>query len=287
MNILFRNRNRGFSLIEIMIVAILLAIFAGLAAINISEVFQQNKIKITYGELDSLRSAVGFAANDTGGVIPKLSFLNQNQFTITDLNSGGNVVTADFHYMGFPIGGQASTIYTRWKGPYLGIAKPEADDAGDTSISRKAGVARMLINSEVPNTSGNPNNVVQWPIDFWRNPYVIYMLRITRDPNNPNSTPFVDFIRRSGERPNFSMAYVSYGRDRVPGSYANNSPGEVQRKEDQKLFVVAPIGSAWDFEALPETDFNGIRLQGYSEVKFGDPNLIGVVDIGSDDIVIR
>ena len=89
---------------EILLVAVLLSIFAGLAMVNISALFDQNKTKAATAELRMFMEGLSFCVNDFG-IYPKLNFLNQPLIGIVDPLSYDSElkrytkVTADFHYI--------------------------------------------------------------------------------------------------------------------------------------------------------------------------------------------
>ena len=68
------NRHSGFTLIEMLVVAALIAIFAGLAVFNIVEQLNREKEKAALAEARSIATAMSFAYDDLG-FFPKLCFL--------------------------------------------------------------------------------------------------------------------------------------------------------------------------------------------------------------------
>ncbi len=70
----FKRRNRGFTLIEMLIVAALIAIFSALAVFNISEQLNISKGKAAVAECRSIATAMSFAHDDLG-FYPKIGFL--------------------------------------------------------------------------------------------------------------------------------------------------------------------------------------------------------------------
>ena len=146
----------------------------------------------------------------------------------------------------------------------------------------------MLIDSTLRYPIFNSPKVVAWPTDPWGTPYVVYLLK------TDNKHPYgYDFVKKATDRADFDVLFVSYGPDRVPGSYSSKArnPQEVGDKENQRLFNLS--GSPdYEYVALNlqegDDDYTPLRLQGYSEVKAGvNPGWIGVIDPNSNDIIIR
>lgn len=286
-----RSRRSGFSLLEILIVAALLAIFASIAVINIATVYRENQRKTVVGELRQFREAVGFSLQDVN-LVPKLNFLTQSRIGIIDPASpiGQERVTEDFAMYGHTIPDRRRRQYVdNWNGGYISVGRPL--EQTEPSALGRAGYVRMQIGSGVVNpiNPNSGNNVVAWPADLWGNPYVVYMLQVDLNGN-------VTFVQTPYEDTNYALDFVSYGPDGVPGSYTLPNvepPAEVTRKEGQRLYNIAPVGGGYEFIARPETDFrvgtasHNAMLQGYSERVFGNPNYIGSFDPGSDDLHSR
>lgn len=286
-----RRRQAGFSLIEILVVALLLSIFAGLAAISISTVWRENQMKAVVAELHNYREAAAFAQQDLS-IIPKLNFLQQPMIGIIDPNTGfGSIppaATSDFHIYGYDLGlARREIIATRWGGPYIAGGRPLNTNRA-TAIG-KSGYARMLIQSQVL-TPANPDDarVVSWPVDLWGQPYVVYAMKVDMDLFRPA------FIQTAYEVADYTVDFVSYGPDNLPGGYINplsKTTAETTRKEAQRLYAVAPVGSGREFDWPTETEFqtpnDEVFVQGYSEQQFGSTAYIGSIDAGSDDLHIK
>jgi prepilin-type N-terminal cleavage/methylation domain-containing protein len=262
----FAMGERGFSLIEIMIVSALLAVFAAIAMINISHLYQSNKTKSAHGDLRMVGEAMEFFINGID-FYPKLNFLIQAEPFDVELNA----TTAqqyqaleNYHYMGFDVSHLRRRIQQKWDGKYLALGPGR--------------VCRMNIG-----TAANPL-WADYPKDFWGNPYVLYLLKIDN-----TVTEGVSFVSALGDQPDFDVLLVGYGLDKVPGSYINpNVSVEVGRKETQRLFTELQYN---EFQMLQAAEYGPLHLAGYSERKFGaytaNNPLIGVIDPESDDVVIR
>ena len=265
-NKLFSSNKRGFSLIEIMIVSALLAIFAGIAMINISRLYQANKTRASRGDLKMFAEAVEFFVNDID-FYPKLNYLMNAEPIVlepTYTQAQQDEALRNIHYMGFDVSHLKRRLDREWRGKYVGISP------GRT--------CRMNIAS-----AAYPPMWVDYPKDFWGNPYVIYLLK-----TNYRVPQGVSFLEDASDEPNYDVLMVGYGQDKFPGSFTNptapHQSVEVARKEDQRLFV--KLGGN-QFQMLNFGEYGPVQLSGYSEQKYGDASLTGVIDEGSDDIMIR
>ncbi|HRR32158.1 MAG TPA: prepilin-type N-terminal cleavage/methylation domain-containing protein, partial [Candidatus Sumerlaeia bacterium] len=71
----------GFTLVEIVIVAALVALFSGLATFGIQQMLRNNKLKAVIGEARQVGSSLIFAHQDIG-FYPSIGFLNMSKAVI-------------------------------------------------------------------------------------------------------------------------------------------------------------------------------------------------------------
>lgn len=222
---IFRGRpQRGFTLIEILIVGALLALFAGIAIFNVSEMYNNNVRKAAVGETKNLATACAMAQQDLG-FIPKFNYLTTPKNMIT--TSGPDVhIRGDFDYIGFlnptnPIWGAAVLPITNnfsARGYYAFSQSRGGLNRG------KGGIVKVRLPSGAQNGAQDDlsDSLVDWPADPWGNPYVLYLLKTTESeddgtPVDP-SEPKARFIEEFKEAPDYLVAVVSYGPNGVPGA---------------------------------------------------------------------
>lgn len=174
--------NRGFTLVEIMIVAALIAILSSIAIFSINEFFNIQVRKATIGELRQFATALSFAHDDLT-FFPRLNNLNKPRALVlydqqSDQSSNANLIPAiDYHGFvpGVPQGATPfqSRVSAFWSGPYIGLseARQRANRGG------KSGLARVRL-PEVWAALSGPNQekysfVEDYPADPWGQPYVM------------------------------------------------------------------------------------------------------------------
>ncbi len=245
------SARRGFTLVEMLIVGALIALFSGIAIIGIQAQFEANQRKAVIGETRQVAQALDFAYNDIG-FFPKIAHL---QSSLTTLQLGSEIEYGDedtvFSFLdalgintlpGAPLTQQSEA---KWNGPYFAASQSR------TRVSQgKGGSVKML-------TTVADNVGFDWPVDVWNNPYMLYVLNVDRT-NAASPTLFfanqsqdaggnINPLTRPGVEGNFVTAVVSYGRNQVPGGGSRFVPGGDP--------VVPNDGSSW-----------GLRMY------FGDPN---------------
>lgn len=266
------GRRKAFTLIEMLIVAALLAIFASLAIINMSTQLNLNKQKAAVAECRQIATALSFV-NDDMSLFPKLNFL---RFNIGNLETEGMpggpwINNAGFEMYGNVVGDLGTRLKRGWKGSYLA---PNSD---------------KLVNMQF-NVNG-VQKVEKWPADPWGNPYVVYLLY-----TNPNATTDQErerFIDGAGKTPNWSALVVSYGRNRVPGLKDLSLPQEVAARVPLRLYN--ETADPTTFVLLDAQQLNGAgRVERIDMVRIGpplavanDPNLPRTREPGSDDRVFE
>ena len=261
-----RTSRRGFTLIEMLIVAALISLFSGLAVINISQQLRLNQQKAAVAECRQIATSMSFA-NDDMGVFPKLCFLKFNGPNLADMLQGTPVVQNPvFEIYGNEVGNLGQRLNSQWKGGYMSFNSDR------------------LVKMNVPAA----NRDYDWPADPWGNPYVAYM--IYSDPKEVDPAARERFIDVAGKAPNFLAAVVTYGRNRVPG--LGEVPGlqEAARK-DLRLYTDDPGGDTRRFILLDAAQLNGAnRAERIDMVRIAprtgqtdDPNSPRVRQTGADD----
>jgi len=296
------RRLSAFTLIEILIVAAMISLLAGIAIINIQSAYQSNQRKATYGEGRSIATSLSFAYEDIG-MYPKLSFLSQGIFDIAPpqvapYTSPGSRLVSGFDYMGYDVSSPAiltARIIKNWvKG--AGSQGYFAVGAGKKGLfqGRRGGIIRMEIPMDIYNPvvlpMGQALPIYDWPADPWGRPYVVYML--FREGNQASGLPRVRFANGPMDNaPVYALAVVSYGPNGMPGGPEDYDAATLAiglsmclYSRDDRLY---PAQS--DYRALRPQEYTAARRDAWSFVKLlgqNPPPYIGVIDPGSDDIIV-
>ena len=116
---------RGFTLIEILVVSIVISILSTIAIINIQQFVDNNKRKAVIADLGSLRTSLSFASDDIG-IYPKLAFLQfarraPNLSTVVTGSGFTDGVRFHERFQAYGLDYSASMLGTveNWSGPYL------------------------------------------------------------------------------------------------------------------------------------------------------------------------
>jgi len=213
---------QGFTLIEILIVGALLALFAGLAIFNIKEMYDSNLKKAAVGEARNLGTACAMAQQDLS-FIPKFNYLTEPQKFIT---TEAGVLRADFDFMGFinpnnpeqwPPNNVAVTSRFAPRGYYA-----FSQSRGGLNVGRGGIVTVRLPSGASGSPSGQDDaakSLVRWPADPWGQPYVLYLLKTHKTEEGETAKgPDWRFISELNESPDYMVAVVSYGPNKYPGS---------------------------------------------------------------------
>ncbi|MFH0793015.1 MAG: prepilin-type N-terminal cleavage/methylation domain-containing protein, partial [bacterium] len=222
-----RWMGRGFTLVEIIIVGALIAIFSGIAVFSIQQIFQSNLRKVAIGEAHQIGTAVAFAKNDMG-IFPKLGFLDSPKGGIVNASGALNPVAGTyFDYMSFPLTGLTSRITANYAGPYFAMSQSRQG----ISQGRK-GIVKMHF-------AGDPTTEINWPADPWGNPYVLYLIKYV--PATGTSVGF-RFINSPTEEPDVALV-VSYGQDGLP---------ELGGNPNGRLYNVLVQGQVYELPAATD-----------------------------------
>lgn len=188
------SRTRGFTLIEMLVVAALIAIFAGLAVFNIVEQLNREKEKAALAEARSIATAMSFAYDDLG-FFPKLCFLRYGVDELKRLITQDSLQADEIEYHGFGNPGLPTMIDKNWGEKYMSGSMPEK------YVRMQFGASKEM----------------DWPADPFRTPYVGYFIKIEPPTNNPTGVPIPQWADKFGDKANYFAGIVSYGRNKVPG----------------------------------------------------------------------
>lgn len=210
---------RGFTLIEVMIVAALIALLSGIALFSIQQFYDSNVRKAALGECNRLGTALEFA-NQNLGFYPKLNYLRQPRSVVqfnetTGVADAAYVVHALDYYGYFP-GGTASPALGRvalsWDGPYYGASVNRARSNRGT----QSGITKVRLADVFYATNSLPLSLVSWPADPYGNPYVLYQVKYD---SSGTYSPVV--VGSPGQSADYFNAVVSYGPNKFPGGNEN------------------------------------------------------------------
>jgi prepilin-type N-terminal cleavage/methylation domain-containing protein len=300
------TRVRGFTLIEIMIVAALLAIFAGIAIFGARQMYNHNRRKAMFDETRQIGAALSLARDDLG-FFPRIYLLDFPLSMVSYQTANNNVKMVrpafDTYGMYSSVGPQANMIANQWRGPYM----PFSSSKGAINFASKAFVKMRLSDREFQSFKG-PNgedlSVVSWPTDTWNNPYVFY--EIYSDPKlvstaNPAG---LRLIRTPTEIGNYFTAVVSYGPNRFPGGIREEkqTPGVAvptttvaQALISVGLYVQGDLaGGNAEYtlksftSAYPDALIDNAFIERVGRsLQTGNPLVPGILDPDSDDIIWR
>lgn len=229
---------RGFTLIEMMIVAALISIMSAMATVSIMTMMEQAKQRTSLAECRQVATAAGFVNTDLG-FYPKLCFLRMGYNELMAAITGTQQIpVAQFEYHGHVVSNIQTKLTQSWskKGAYM-----------SSSVSRDV---KMVL----PGANGEP---YYWPGDPWGNPYVLYLMKSTYDTNTKKLTP--RFIEKATEKPDYFAAVVSYGRNTVPGGLESNSSLENNAAAmATRLYTIPTNAQLKTFQALQPGEYNTV-----------------------------
>jgi hypothetical protein len=269
------------------IVGALIALFAGIAVINIQQQFLSNKRKAMIGEARQLGTALGFAQLDLG-IYPRFCFLpfsdRQMQFEAQERIGDPTYFYQILDYTGIGTTPLAATLRNEWRGPYF-AASQSRGAVGQAN----AGFVDMI----VPEVGAE--SPFQWPADAYGNPWVLYLVSIDLQSGEPyfingNPPSFTDPIPSPTDDPDYLTAVVSYGPNKVPGGGPTLDPGFAQATLDLRLYTGDYKGRT--YTSLTFSEYTATRARAISN-RFGTAGLAsndddiptGILDPGSDDII--
>ena len=209
---------RGFTLVEMLVVAALIAIFAGLAVFNITAQLEREKSKAAIAEARNIATGLSFAYDDLG-FFPKLGLLKYNVDNLFEFLKGTAFDSAEYH--SYTVGNQDVRLRKNWKQNYMAGAGPD-----------KTVLMHFTSNGK------DVDPPMDWPADPWKHPYVGYFLKTI--PGTGNASPTQKFIQNAGEKANYAAAIVSYGRNGVPG--LGDNPSQPGTRDSWRLYTENPLG---------------------------------------------
>jgi len=286
-------RRRGFTLLEILIIALVISILSGIAVFNIQTFVDNNKRKATIGEVRQLSQAISFARDDIG-YLPKLCFLTESRFSprLASTDGVGNITGfhPDFQIYGANFATINPTV-PLWKGPYMGVATARGGAAQGVG-----GIAFVETNDPSGGALPRPpeGGVLVWPADSFGNPYVVYAMkwefdsglgRYRRELISQNS---VDYA----EAPNATLAVVSYGRNRFPGGGDSAAPGDITSRNALRLYTEStatppPPTPAPKFRMLNHPELTQAMADVWDDDMGLGANVPGIIQAGSDDVIFE
>ena len=313
-----RPRRSGFSLIEVLIVAAILSILAGIGLISFQWIMENARKKATIAEARQIATAVAFAHQETS-IFPKLNYLIEGAKPylpgsgdgISRWDAGANnyMIYDGVDYIGLIDSNDPNShydVYNRrllksWDGSYWGLSP-----TSKSSVEGPSGYVEM----EMPNRTG----FRRWPSDQYKRPYVMYLIE-QHDHDNDPATINTRFLEDARAEPTFAAAVVSYGADGYPGALVQQgNVAERDRKTRQRHWEELFPFHRYRLRAVD--DYRGAQtgntdaremMEAYSEVRFSQVggytgasvghDLVGCTDfiplqrvqgyLTSDDIVIE
>jgi len=258
------RRTQGFTLIEMLVVAALIAIFAGLAVFNIVEQLQREKEKAALAEARSIATAMSFAYDDLG-FFPKLCFLKFGVDELKKTIADDGLLNNEIEYHGYPNGNMLNMIGKNWGEKYMGGSMPEK-------------YVRMRFGA---------NKEMDWPADPFKQPYVAYFVKIEppAGSTDPNAVPEPSFLSKFGEKPNYFAGIVSYGRNKVPGLTWDVASPMSHQYANFRLYTPTP-----NDRVFVQTEYNNL-VAGHlmlltdkaADIPGAGPTDYSIREAGSDD----
>ncbi len=293
-----RRRVRAFTLVEMFIVGALIALFAGIAIVNVQQQFVSNKRKAMIGEARQLGTALGFAKLDLD-IYPRLCFLEssgkQLQFEATRRGLTAGYLYTIMDYNDIMVNGPtwldfSVRLLNNWKGPYFSASQNRPGSA-----QGRAG----FVNMTVPKAGGVP---FRWPADGWGNPWVLYLVSLQLNVSGGSPVPYFvgnppnQAVESPSVNADYLTAVVSYGPNHMPGGGTQVDPALSLATMQLRLYNAVGT-NAEDFRGI---DYTMLTLSEHTTQRaaalsnqFGTGGLAlndddvptGILDVGSDDIV--
>lgn len=307
------RRQRGFTLVELVIVGALIALFAGLAVFSIQQQFRNNQKKAMIGEARNIGSSLDMAYMDVG-IFPKLCFMEESEPGLRFAGSnffGSAGQLRVFNHMdiyGRDTSGIAFPISSGWKGPYFALSQSRRGFGQGSG-----GFVRVQLEDNLTGTTPEARQV-RWAADSYGNPWTVYMLDIVPQGSGLSELRFAPSRGAEGLRAttlgNYVNAVVSYGYNQVPGGAEEASQRadlNTDPRADLRLYT-GRVGSDTDpyifLEPEVFADPNDLTHRraanawsalffsnaGFPSTTLTDPlgtTAIGITDTGSDDIVFE
>ncbi|MFP4379025.1 MAG: type II secretion system protein [Candidatus Sumerlaeia bacterium] len=287
------RKHQAFTLIEILIISALIALFSGLAIISMQYLVDSSKRKSVFADARTIGSALGAAHMDLG-MIPKIGYMSYSKSMLIQTSGNDTQLPVDFDTIGLFTGGNtplAPQVLENWVGPFLPNSK------GRSGIS-PAGVGYTARMQMATQKADGDYQILDWPADPWGNPYVVYLLKLRKVGEGFEPS----WIYTPYEKADYVALVVSYGKNEIPGG--SSDPGGVtpQIREavidgNFMMYEDPYVPNRADFRSLTVAEHTASRWralhnkQGWEEEGFdnfeylpGYPEVPGIMDSGSDDI---
>ncbi len=232
-----RYQQRGFTLVELLLVAAIITIFAGVAIFSVQEAYDQARRKSVYDEVKSVGSAMELCQQNIG-FYPRFDLLSKSRNLILEPGDTTRLMPGFDFYCTLKrtlVQPKFTMVKDSWYGPYMNLGENR-----NSMGQGKKGMKKMRVNARIGNAEPPYSLVVDWPCDAWSHPYVFYQVvtdplfvNTTDDANNINSRynpQGLRLINSSGELENQYMTFVlSYGPNGYPGGPPPNTKPAIQQ----------------------------------------------------------
>lgn len=279
-----RRSRRAFTLIEILIVGAIIALFAGLALFSVQQMYDSNKRKAMFDETKNVGTALAIARDDIG-FFPRIHLLGTPETLITFELAGQQQVRPAFDTYGYLSGAERVSIITaNWHAPYSSVLETRRTFSQGAKFLVKMRLPEPENLSFPRNTALRDISFVDWPSDVWGNPYVVYLVSSDRNFINNATNPLgLRFISTPSELPDYWTAVVSYGPNGVPGGSleveGNPGPTGVEARDYRtQILEPAMLYIAGDLET--GNNFSPEGMPAYT-LKSGNPAVTGQASLRS------
>ena len=289
-------------MIEILIVAAIISIFAGLAIFGAQRMYDDNRRKAMFDETSQIGRGLSFAEQDLG-FHPRIYLLGLPITEIVVPGTPGAPAGLDTYGQVLVGSSQVANVARKWTSPYMGFSETRK------SLSQGSrGLKKMYI-PEI-------DRLVEWPCDTWGNPYMLYEVVSFIDGGSTQLR-----FAQPGEGGDFLTAVVSYGPNGIPGNFmpnvddgSLNSETSLIRRSGMPFFISDPSGSPLThftdlenregsinpmqytlrpysgsdgLEANADNILNRVKVNYNSGGTAPINGYLGILDDGTDDIIWR